>query len=322
MAITKPNANFHSLAGASVHDSASPEYIEYRRKWEENPRNHVLGDFPLDLDIESTSRCNLRCTFCDKLPLLQKGQKGDIDFALFTKIIDEGAEHRLCAVKLSYRGEPLMHPRISEMVYYAKKHNVLDVYFNTNGMLLTETAARKLIDAGLNRLSVSIEGVEADHYEKHRVGAKFNVVKKNLETMLNLKKKLNVTYPKIRIQSVQSLIMDQAQYISYWKPFCDEVATVEYNDESNRRKGLQYDWACPQLWQRMAIEWDGTILPCNNDDIRTLSPGNAKTMSIGAAWTDAKISAARELHKKGRSHEVEDCDGCPWRTTQILKLMK
>ena len=156
----KPNTNFYSLGGVSVHENQSTEYQKYRRNWIECPSKFILRDFPMHLDIETTSRCNLRCTFCDKLPLLTKDRLGYIDLSLYKKIIDEGAEHHLWGVKLSYRGEPLLHKDIVEMVEYARRKGVLDVYFNTNGMLLTPIMSEKLIDAGLNRISISVEGTD------------------------------------------------------------------------------------------------------------------------------------------------------------------
>jgi len=316
-----PNANFYSLGGTSVHDNPDKEYRQYRRSWIELPEKFIIRDFPMHLDIETTSCCNLKCTFCDKLPLLKKNQLGYIEFDLYKKIIDEGREHKLWGVKLSYRGEPLLHKDICKMVHYAKKNGILDVYFNTNGMLLNEEVSNELIDAGLNRISISIEGVDAESFEQKRIGAKFDVIKKNIELLLNLRSKKNVNYPKIRIQTLHASGFDLEQYGKYWAKFCDEVAAVDYKDESKRENGLVYDWACPQLWQRMTIEWDGTILPCNNDDLRLLSPGNAKDKTIHGCWHDARINKIRQLHKQGLSHEIEDCNGCPWRTAQINKLI-
>ena len=67
----EPNANFVSLGGKSIHQSQDARYLEYRRRWMENPKNFMVEDFPIHLDIEVTNRCNLKCTFCDKLPYLK-----------------------------------------------------------------------------------------------------------------------------------------------------------------------------------------------------------------------------------------------------------
>lgn len=288
----------------------------------ENPTHFTLRDFPMHLDLEATSCCNLRCTFCDKLPLLTKDRLGYMDVALYKKIIDEGAEHRLWGVKLSYRGEPLLHKDIVEMVAYGKRRGIIDLYFNTNGMLLNKTMSERLIDAGLNRISVSMEGTDAVAYEKERIGSKFGVIVKNIETLLELREKKGVTHPKVRVQTVLFPDTDLETYKAFWQSRCDEVAAVDYKDESNRVEDLVQDWACPQLWQRMTIEWDGTIFACNNDDLRLLSPGNAVERTISECWHDEHIQSVREAHRNGLSHTIKACNGCPWRTTQINKVRK
>ncbi|MFC1823056.1 radical SAM/SPASM domain-containing protein [Thermodesulfobacteriota bacterium] len=320
-----PNANFISLGGISVNESADPKYLEYRRQWIENPKYFILRDFPIHLDIEITNRCNLKCTFCDKLPYISRDQTGDMDFELYKRIIDEGKEYELCSVKLSYRGESLLHPKVAEMVQYAKKKGIIDIYFNTNGMLLTEKMVLRLIDAGLDRISVSVEGTDPVAFERARCGAKFDRILKNVDRLLELRSQNGTKHPKVRIQTVALPSIDLAEYAEYWLPHCDEVAAIDYKeaDVVKRNKCLEdSDWACPQLWQRMTIEWDGAVIPCNNDDYRLLSPGNANGKSIHDCWHDPAVQIARELHKKGKSHLVEACNGCPWRTTQILRKQK
>ena len=58
------NANFHTIGGKSVLDKNDPIFKEYRKKWKEWPENFYTGDFPLHLDIEASSVCNLSCEFC------------------------------------------------------------------------------------------------------------------------------------------------------------------------------------------------------------------------------------------------------------------
>lgn len=315
-----PNANFTFLGGQSVTDSDDSQYKEYRHQWMDYAKKLIVRQFPIHLDIEITNRCNLRCTFCDKLPLLAKDQMGDMDFELYKKILDEGAEEGLCAVKLSYRGESLLHKQVVEMISYAKKKGILDVYINSNGMLLTREMSIMLMEAGLDRISISIEGTDPDKFEQGRKGAKFNKIMKHVDTLIELREQKKCSHPKIRIQTVRLADLDLAGYRDFWQSHCDEVAAVDYKDVENRNVELiDENWACPQLWQRMTIEWDGTIMPCNNDDYRGLSSGNVKEKSVAESWHDPIVQRARELHKEGKSHLVRSCCGCPWRTTQILK---
>lgn len=316
----KPNANFYSLGGISVHGGRPLEYQEYRRCWLKYPSNFILREFPMHLDIEITSRCNLKCTFCDKLFLLTKDQLGDMDIKLYKKIIDEGVKYKLWAIKLSYRGEPLLHKDIAGMVAYAKNKGILDVYFNTNGMLLNKDMSEKLINAGLDRISISVEGTDPEAFESKRIGATFNIILKNIDTLLEMRKKKKVEYPKVRIQTIYFPGSNLEAYKDFWTTHCDEVAAVDYKDSLNRQTGLMQEWGCPQLWQRMTILWNGEVLPCNNDDLCLLSCGNAKEKTIFACWHDDNAEYARNLHRNGQSHKVKACDGCPWRTAQIKKL--
>jgi len=319
---TTPNSNFSTLSDGSIHDEEiNLNYKEYRRQWMENPQKKIVRDFPIHLDIETTSRCNLKCTFCDRQLFISQKNMGDINIFLYKKIIDEGSERNLCGVKLSYRGEPLLHEKIVEMVEYAKKKNILDVFFNTNAMLLDEITASRLIDAGLNRISISIEGTDPETYEKMRRGAKFNRVLSNINKLMKLREQANVKHPKLRIQTVRLPGIDIDEYVNFWTPHCDEVAAVDYQDCTNRISGLtKENWACPQLWQRMTINWEGQIMACNNDDLSLLSMGNVRNKSIHQCWHDPMVQNARTLHQNGQSHLVEACNGCPWRTAQIQKV--
>lgn len=198
------NVNFQSLKGDSAPRDASEEYLHYRKYWIDNPKHFVLRELPMHLDIEASSRCNLRCTFCDKLPHLKPGQLGTIDFELFKHILDQfDSRNRLWGLKLSYRGEPLINKEVPEMVRYAKQRGVLDVYFNTNGIFLSEEMTSRLIDAGLDRISISIDGTCKEDYESVRLGAKFDVLVYNLTRLVEQRRKRNVDYPKIRIQTVK-----------------------------------------------------------------------------------------------------------------------
>lgn len=322
MVLVKPNSNFYFLGGKSVHEDKTEEYKNYRRCWIEYPSKFFLRDFPMHLDLESSSRCNLKCTFCDKLPFLSKDRLGDMDFPLYKKILDEASEHKLWGLKLSYRGEPLLNKNIVKMVAYAKKKGIIDVYFNTNGVPMGKAMSERLIDAGLDRVSVSIEGTDPKSFERERIGAKFDTIVRNIYELIEIRERKGAKHPKVRIQTVFFPGLNLDEYSKFWQSHCDEVAAVDYKDESNREEGIEYDWACPQLWQRMTIEWDGSVFPCNNDDLRLLTQGNANSKTIYECWHNERVSEARKIHKNGESHRLKACDGCPWRTAQIKKTIR
>ena len=85
-------------------DSRPKRYWEYRQKWHLNPKNQIIEDFPLHIDFEASKRCNLRCPMCARTLKIERGdefQEGDMDFNLFKKVIDQGAEKNLYSIKLN-----------------------------------------------------------------------------------------------------------------------------------------------------------------------------------------------------------------------------
>jgi len=282
----------------------------------------VLPDFPPHLDIEVTSRCNFNCTFCDKQPLLQSGQLGDIDLDLFRRIIDEGRLYRLQSVQLSYRGEPLLHKDLGEMIRYSKHSGVKEVSFCTNGTLLTPRISENLICSGLDSINISVQGADQETFESERLGAKFSHIIRNIRFFRDIRKNDGMKPPFVRVQAVALPELDTEQYFSFWEPLCDEVVVVDYKDALNRKNGIVTDWVCEQPWQRMTVLWDGTILGCNNDDLRLTSPGNAREMAISEAWGHEKVRSVRQLQLLGRSHEIAACDGCPYRTNKAQEIIK
>jgi radical SAM protein with 4Fe4S-binding SPASM domain len=322
--VIEANANFHHAAGENLFNRDDVVFKEYRKKWRQWPETFYVGEFPLFIDIEVTSICNLRCPFCATTYLGKKIKRGFITSDHVKRILDEGSEKGLYGVKFNIRGEPLLHPQIHEFVGYAKEKGLVDVYFNTNAVLLTEEIVIKLIEAHLDRLSISFEGYTKEIYEKCRVGAKYEKVVSNIAMLQQLKRKLGVDYPKIRIQTVMlpeiGPIFDD--YKKFWVERVEEVDFLDYKQMKGKRKAVPYPWACPQIWQRMAMWWDGTILPCNHDDEGLIALGNIDMITIEQAWHSEKMNNIRDMHKQGKSHAIKACDGCYLRDSEIMKLLE
>lgn len=326
----KPNANYHLMGGKGVFSDklSDPKFAEYRRKWEWNPKQFVVNPFPLHLDIETTNFCNLRCPHCaasyDNWGSIKKG---GISFSLFKRIIDEGAENGIYSIKFSFRGEPMLHKNLIKMIQYAKQKGIIDMYFNTNGMLLTKEKGEQLIDVELNRISISADGWDEESFEKNRLGAKFDVVYNNVKMLRELREKRNVDYPRIRIQTVMlpEIKKHLKEFIKLWQPLADELGYLDVREEGPGvdHRGLKGKWACPFLWQRMVILWDGTLLPClmhGIKDFSLMSLGNVKDVSIKNMWNSEKMNNYRNLHKKGLSHKIGGCDMCSYRAKELEKM--
>lgn len=323
----EPNSNFHLIGDKSILYPEDAKFKKYRYEWINNPKQFKVAKFPLHLDIETTNICNLRCPYCATTYDGWAGnKKGKMSFELFKNIIDEVVKKGLYSIKLSLRGEPLLHEELQGMIEYAKTKKIIDVYFNTNGVLLNEEKSKQLIRAGLNRISISCDGWDKESFERNRRGAKFKVVYNNILNLRRLRKKMRVEYPKIRIQTVMlpGLREHWQEFLDLWQPLADEIGYLDARQESPGidHKGLKANWACPFLWQRIVILWDGTILPCllhGVKDSSSMEMGNVRKTNIKEQWLSERYNKYRELHKKGTSHRIEACNVCSYRASEIKK---
>ena len=105
------NSTYHEVAHGAHHakwlETKSKRYNEYRRKWTENPANFINEGFPLNLDIEASSACNLLCPMCSRtidmnVPGGGKRASKHFDYSLYTRLIDEAAEMGVYALKLNW----------------------------------------------------------------------------------------------------------------------------------------------------------------------------------------------------------------------------
>jgi MoaA/NifB/PqqE/SkfB family radical SAM enzyme len=135
--------------------------------------------------LEPTNLCNLDCRTC-----MRHGWEeplGRMDAATFSRILG-GVAALPVVPELFFGGfgEPLSHPDILEMVA-AAKHAVPRVELITNGILLTPEISAALIQLGLDRLWVSIDGATPESYADVRLGSELPRVISNLEALRSLK---------------------------------------------------------------------------------------------------------------------------------------
>jgi MoaA/NifB/PqqE/SkfB family radical SAM enzyme len=149
------------------------------------------------LQIEVTSRCPLRCTFCPNKSLGKNWIHGDLPWSIF----DECIAPHLPRFELAYLqgwGEPLLHPQLWEMIR-ATKDAGCRVGFTTCGNFLDETNGARLLDAGVDILSISFAGATPATHEALRVGSDFRKLAANVERVARLKKERRLAAPTIEL---------------------------------------------------------------------------------------------------------------------------
>ena len=150
--------------------------------------------------VEPTNRCNLECVTCIRHawdePL------GDMAWPVFRSLIDGLAGFpEAGTMAFAGLGEPLLHEQFSEMVRLAHAR-VLRTEMTSNALLLTASLAGRLIDAGLDQLTVSIDGASGDSHGAIRPGASLEAITANIGTLYRLSEDARETPVRIGIEFV------------------------------------------------------------------------------------------------------------------------
>lgn len=300
------------------------EYFKYRRDWAALPQRFEVTEYPLLVDMELSTICNLRCPFCYTITddFKEKVDAGLMDFDLYKKVIDE-IGGRVVALRLSLRGEPMLHPRFIDAIRYAKERGVNEVSTLTNGSKLTPEFFEETMEAGIDWITVSFDGLY-EEYEKNRYPQKFDVMYVRLRSIKKIKEKNGKVKPVIKIQSVWPAIRDNpSEFYNMMSKVSDLVAFNPIIDfaHSTPFEDIEFeeDFSCPQLYQRLVVGADGLVMMCSNDEESEHIIGDARSEKIHDIWHGEKLNEVRALHKKNRGFkEVDVCRKCylPRETTE------
>ena len=193
-----PEENSFDVDEPSAAARAAEEEKNRMRRYFEKPEDQLavlVAHEPVCLYLETTNRCNLLCTTCPRT-YEQLEPEADMSWELFTSLIEQYP--RIARVVLHGIGEPMLVKDIAERVAYLKARGIY-VLFNTNGTLLTEANGRKLIEAGLDELRVSLDAAEADVYEMVRGKDFFAKIVTNLESFTKLQREMNAAKPRVSL---------------------------------------------------------------------------------------------------------------------------
>jgi radical SAM protein with 4Fe4S-binding SPASM domain len=297
-------------------------FYMYRYKFRNFHKSHKVADFPIDVMVESTNQCNLKCIMCyhsdPLIPFQQDGRSKYMNLDLFKKIVDECSENKLYSMKLSFRGEPFMNKSFINMVKYAKSKNILEVSSLTNATLLTKEKAQQIIDLGLDQLIISMDGLTKKTYETVRIKSNYDTVIKNIHNLLELRGNKKKPFVRMQYTEVEENRHETKDFYDYWKNKVDEVSISYYVEFSSLEKSKAskneipiYDgFSCEQLWQRVVILSDGRVSLCGTDIVPNAIVGDVNHQSIKEIWNSKKLNKIRNLHKNNNYHKMPFCKIC------------
>lgn len=287
---------------------------------------------PSFISIESSSVCNLSCPECAIGTHKTLRQSKSISLDLYKRIIHEAKDY-VFDVQLFFQGEPFLNKNIDEMVRIARESRVATV-ISTNGTLLTLDLSKRLIESGLDRLIVSIDGTTQDVYETYRVGGQLEKVLDNVKELVRLKKEKKSMFPLIEFQMV--VFRHNEHQISDFKRLAKTVGadfstlkTAQIMDYENKpeliptqEKFSRYifrdgKWQlkkpmhnrCRRIYQGCVINSDGKVSVCCFDKVPDYPVGDLNESTLSVIWNSDEFNDFRQKVVADRA-SIKICHNC------------
>lgn len=290
--------------------------------------NPDIYGLPVSVSAELTNTCNLQCPQCSSGSGLMERSRGFMETNLFIKVIKELGPY-LYNLNLYFQGEPMLHPLFSTFLYSCKDiHTVV----STNGHYLSEENADMIVRSGLNRLIISIDGLDQKTYSTYRVGGNLSKVLEGLKNVSRAKVRLKSSM-EIEIQflvncfneaqipavkklaetvkaklSLKSMQIINSREILTWIPSVKRFSRYETDNGRFRIKSA-FNNRCARLWFNPVITWDGKVVPCCFDKDAEYVMGDLNNDSFRDIWDGPKYRIFRKSILTGR-HMIDMCRNC------------
>lgn len=301
---------------------------------------------PTILQVEPTTRCNLRCRICPVATGLGRSV-GDMDLPRFRQLIDELAEHLLLIMFWDW-GEPFLNPDAYDMIRYARGAGI-KVVCSTNGHVFADRDhARQVVDSGLDVLVFSVDGITQETYQRFRRQGNLETVLQGIRNVAEEKRRARSDTPLVNfrfivmehgereVPQVRAFASSLGVDVLTLRKFHFVPGTGEDHGEGpdpgniEELEGLvprqvEYQFPalpteagqpvrvernpCKNLWNCPTVHWDGTVCSCFMDYKEQRPMGSLEDQSFREIWYG---EAYRRLRRGFRREwkEVELCKEC------------
>lgn len=287
---------------------------------------------PFTISIEPTTSCNLRCPECPSGLRKFTRDTGMLSLELYREILDQLSPDLFYLI-LYFQGEPYLNPLFFKMVEEARKRNIYTAT-STNAHFLTDSTARQTVGSGLDRIIISLDGLDQETYEKYRVGGDLRKVMEGIRNLVRWKKELRSKTPFIILQfivfstnehqipglkklakelGVDKLELKTAQVYNYEEGNPLIPADEKYSRYRKKKGKFVIDNPlnnhCFRMWRGCVITWDGIVVPCCFDKDASHSLGDLKVQNFREIWNGEKYGLFRKRLFTSRSG-IDICQNC------------
>lgn len=283
-----------------------------------DPENWTSIDFPLEIAVELTNFCNLRCVMCP-VPNLKR-KRGFMDETIFEKIVEDLLKESGFVFLPQGFGESFLHPQWTQLTNFARSKEIKPIAVLTNGMLLSGDKAVTVTE-NADIVIVTLDGSTAETYESVRVNSSFERVTQNLKNFLRMRGNLGHPHCVIRIIRMQDTETEIEAFRMYWSNKIGKGDIIQVSEcidwaGSIRYRGVHRDQEqtkrhpCRMLWKNMTVYHDGRVSPCCYDAEGELIVGSILNQSLGEIWNGSSLTDVRELHLSYQFEKIPICSRC------------
>jgi len=275
--------------------------------------------FFVKVQIQTNSRCNGRCVTCPYPETSKTLPQGEMSEETFLRLVDQLKGKQVERTSLFLMNEPLVDKRIERFCKILKKATPeTKTLIFTNGVLLTKDRILSLQDAGMDEVDISVIGFTKEVHSRMMKGCDFDTVMKNLKEVGRLKKNNKLQNLKIKvigldvpdIENGQGKFRQETGLEIFIKPVTNRAGLIDTDGMSKQEKG-NVVFACQRPFVKAYILYNGDLILCNCDWMRTQVIGNIYDATLEELWMSPKLMEIRKNHLKGdlsKSRPCADCD--------------
>jgi len=276
---------------------------------------------PFTVYVDPANACNLRCTFCPQSEWAG-GPRGRMTWEMFEHVLPQAAELKPDWLFLFCFGEPLLHDRLPEMVRMAGEAG-MRVRIHTNGILMTDEMAERLVEAGLAECRFSFDTADRALYERMRQGGDFDRAVTGIRALVSARDRLGRRRPEVILQELvpyeagtraantpayRDLFagLDVRLKAKFMHSFAGQGRETDFIGQ--QAEGRSY---CSQLYRRIVVNFDGKVHACCLDPfghnvVADLAAGD----TLAEAWNSPRMRALRARTNRGDVAGLAPCDQC------------
>lgn len=292
----------------------------------------ILWGVPYSYSVEPTSVCNLKCPQCPTGKGILVRKNKEIRLELYHSFIDKIADSA-CYLALYLQGEPFLNKNIFAMIKYANTKNIY-TSLSTNGHFLQQQNAIRTIDAGLNRIIISLDGTDDYTYSQYRIGGNIQVVLEGVKNLVEAKKIKGSKNPFITLQFIvfkhnqhqirqfkklgKSLGVDKTELKSaqldnfqQGHPMMTQLRKFSRYKKNGNLYSLKKKLSnhCKRIWTVAAVTCDGVLTSCCYDKNTKYNMGNLESQEIYDLWKGNKFMHFRKKIINNQK-EIDICKNC------------